>query len=247
MAVDEVSKVDFGRSRSTLTEDGCTELYTTNGRVLGRENVSLREVSDVPGLLPKYDDELREKSTMSLCECELACVPNVILRGVTGGVSKRDVLFDVVLEWWNDLLPSFTASDELCDALAILNFGGTSFSSSTSAREDIGKNSNEGCQQTKKRVRRKRILNRPKRLCYYKTMPRLDNIAEQMSYSVLSNSLIFSVPDPKIVVIRWEKISLRGPNSIWPYSHVRDSMRSQVRVIKSFSISAGPYQYQSVQ
>ena len=140
MAVDEVSSVDFGRSRSILTEDGCTELYMTNVRVLGRENVSLRVVSDVPGRLLKYNDDLREKSAMSLWEGKLACVLKVmLLRGVTGGVSRREVLFDIVLEWWDIPLPSFSPSDAPCEGLAKVDFGGTSFSSSTSAREVIGK------------------------------------------------------------------------------------------------------------
>ncbi len=147
MAVDEVSSVDFGRSRSILIEDGCTELYMTKVRVLGRENVSLRDVSDVPGRL-KYDDDLREKSAMSLWEGVLNVM---LLRGVTGGVSRRDVLFDIVLEWWDILLPSFSPSDAPCDGLAKLDFGGTSFSSSTSAKEVIGEKNSE-----QKRVRPKK-------------------------------------------------------------------------------------------
>ena len=123
--MDDVSSVDFSRSRSILTEDGCTELYMTNVRVLGRENVSLRDVSDVPGRLLKYNDDLRR---------------NVTLGRQTGMCAERDVITwcnwrsrGIVLEWWD--IPS----DAPCDKLAKLDFGGTSFSSSTSAREENSK------------------------------------------------------------------------------------------------------------
>ena len=125
----DVSKVDFGRSRSILTEDGCTELYTVKGRVLGDENVSLREVSNP---LPKYDDDLLEISAISL-----RWVLNVI-RGEIEGVSINDMLLDVVLVCWDTRVLSISPSLPLLDAMTKLSFEGPGLSSPAGSRGNAG-------------------------------------------------------------------------------------------------------------
>jgi len=128
----DVSKVDLGRSRSILTEDGCTELYMVNGRVLGDENVSLREVSGVANPLPKYDDDLLEISAIS---------PRWVLkviRGEIGGVSMNDMLLDVVLVCWDTRVLSISPSLPLLDAMTKLSFEGPGLSSPAGSRGNAG-------------------------------------------------------------------------------------------------------------
>jgi len=101
-----------------------------NGRVLGDENVSLREVSGVANPLPKYDDDLLEVSAISLR------VLNVI-RGEIGGVSTNDML-EVVLVRWDIRVLSISPSLPLLDAMTKLSFEGPGLSSPAGSRGNAG-------------------------------------------------------------------------------------------------------------